>query len=638
MSCYNRVNGTVEELPSAFECEAVEPFKIICVTCQAKLSVRNESLIGQIVACPRCESMVEVTPPADASLAVAPQPTEMPEELSAVATTAENTSLPITDAELLQVNAAVAKYKLIAWSLASFFVGAALVGGVLLTRSHSNNEATALVPNEPETVIAELPAAPVTIVKELPLVETPPEIVPDTEPPAPTITESVAVQPVTEPVEQPALVTPADELPADEFPEISPAPATRVARRFDPLDFDPESLTLATVDQPAATEEPSTPESTVEPIEVTEKIPSTVPLVRRGPDMGKYTGEHDAEKQLDVLIPAVRFDQLPLVDCLRHISQLSGMPVSVNPEQLLMAGIAPEHQVSFKAKDAGLNFILDQLLEPLHLEYVTRAEQIVVVRREATKRREINYPVDDFVDAGTSAKQLAAWIEQMVAPTTWKSAGGEGTLETLTESLRIGQMQRVQYQVLILLERLRLARNFPPQSRFPVERLLGTPAKALLQEKLAGSTTFTFSHYTPLDDILVHWQTELGVPLLIDWPALSEAECWPQTTIACAIIDQPWSVALEKVLEPLGLGWRATTGGAIEITSVEKVHGELQLELYPLRRDFDGDAAQLRSLAKQHAGGVLLYDPVGKVLLALESASTQRVIFQQLSERELLRE
>ena len=43
----------------------VELFKITCVTCRAGLSVRNESIIGQIVACPRCGSMVEIVSPGE---------------------------------------------------------------------------------------------------------------------------------------------------------------------------------------------------------------------------------------------------------------------------------------------------------------------------------------------------------------------------------------------------------------------------------------------------------------------------------------------------------------------------------------------------------------------------------------------
>ena len=72
------------------------------------------------------------------------------------------------------------------------------------------------------------------------------------------------------------------------------------------------------------------------------------------------------------------------------------------------------------------------------------------------------------------------------------------------------------------------------------------------------------------------------MPLLIDWPALAEVDLWPESTIVCAVADKTWEEALSEVLEPLGLDWRATFGGAIEISSAEKLARDPQLELYPL--------------------------------------------------------
>jgi hypothetical protein len=43
--------------------QAVELFAIQCTTCQARLKVNDESVIGQILACPKCGSMVQVVPP-----------------------------------------------------------------------------------------------------------------------------------------------------------------------------------------------------------------------------------------------------------------------------------------------------------------------------------------------------------------------------------------------------------------------------------------------------------------------------------------------------------------------------------------------------------------------------------------------
>jgi hypothetical protein len=44
----------------------VEQFSILCTTCQKRLQVRDAAVIGEILICPNCGSMVLVSPPADA--------------------------------------------------------------------------------------------------------------------------------------------------------------------------------------------------------------------------------------------------------------------------------------------------------------------------------------------------------------------------------------------------------------------------------------------------------------------------------------------------------------------------------------------------------------------------------------------
>jgi len=38
-------------------------FAIHCTTCQTRLNVRSAAAIGQILTCPKCDSMIEVAPP-----------------------------------------------------------------------------------------------------------------------------------------------------------------------------------------------------------------------------------------------------------------------------------------------------------------------------------------------------------------------------------------------------------------------------------------------------------------------------------------------------------------------------------------------------------------------------------------------
>ncbi|MGI9427264.1 MAG: hypothetical protein ACR2NM_01305 [Bythopirellula sp.] len=643
----------------------MELFKVICVTCHAKLSVRNESLIGQIVGCPRCGSMVEVAPPpaesapitasAESTINLPAQRT--PESLAAEAApeaapeaAVEVAALTEATRAALEASAAVARYKVIVWSMASFFIGAAVVGVVVLRSGSTPDEVPAPAPVAAEATPVRSPevssteaAAPPTSVEPAIEPTQPATVVSEVElPTAPANAEVIAAETPIEATQPRASLTTSDP-PVVETQTIQVEPAPRLARKFDPLEFDPESLSLEAVDYPSETDDPANSEVVADVTEVDKELPAELPLVRRGPVDGDALSERDAAKQLNLVIPAVQLDQVPLVDCLRLFSQLGGVPVSVGPEHLMMAGITAKKRVSLDVSDTSLGDMLNQILEPLQLEFATQDQQVVIQRKDATKVREINYPVDDLVSADTSEEELAGWVEQLVAPGSWQASGGKGRLEAATGNLQISQTQQVQYQVLILLERLRLARGLPPRSRYPAKRLAGTPASELLAAELSKPTTFTFSQFTPLEEVFTYWQTELGLPLLVDWPALFDVGLAPQSTVACAIIEQPWQVALDKVLAPLQLGWRATTGGAIEITSAEKVKDDLQLEVIPIRAGANSHdlVAKLLSMTEKQGTeptGALLYDSAGGALLSLQPATVQRMVHQHLHESSLLRD
>src|SRR5215470_3237107 len=53
-----------EPRPLFFDRSAVEPFRITCETCRSRLKIRTPDVIGEIHACPKCGSMVQIVPPA----------------------------------------------------------------------------------------------------------------------------------------------------------------------------------------------------------------------------------------------------------------------------------------------------------------------------------------------------------------------------------------------------------------------------------------------------------------------------------------------------------------------------------------------------------------------------------------------
>jgi hypothetical protein len=603
---------------------SAELFKVTCVTCRSSLSVRNPALIGQIVACPKCNSMVEIAPPAATAAAVAAavapiieQPAVAPptfdEPLETVAHSAAADVPPVAEvASVLEVGTA-SSVKFIIWSAVSFMIGATLVGTFLIMGSSDAPEQVPTAQVTTETPIASpveqsetiapqesYPTAEKSVPNE-PATEQPSSIViAEVEEPADdnpfAVAETQAEPPLTGAVELPTEVEAPAVLPVtppQDEPEqrlvISDEP--RVARKFDPLALDPEQMDLSTVSAAGAntTDEASNETdrdtaTTAPPVAPPEKEPpaNLGKVVKINKDLGRNISRLSAEIQMKRVLPAVAAKDMPLIDFLTMISHLAGVPVSIAPDQLQMAGItAHRTRISIDANDKSIAEVLVQVLDPLHLEARTDGPQIIVVRQDASKVRSVDYPIEDLLGGQITAAQFALWIQALVAPESWQVAGGDGKITVTDRSLQIKQLQAVQYEVLFFVERIRLAKQLPLKSRYPKQLLAAKPFAAMIADRIAAPAVFTFSAETPLAQVFQYWQVEMGLPVFVDWPALADVQLWPNSQITCAVANEPWHAALDKVLQPLDLGWRTAPGGGIEITARAKVETEPRLDIYP---------------------------------------------------------
>eukprot|EP01047_Picozoa_sp_COSAG01_P107763 COSAG01_NODE_36746_length_513_cov_0.664251_2_plen_91_part_01 len=57
----------------------MQPFSLICKSCAARLKVTKASAVGQLLACPKCGTMLHVTPPEGWS----PPPSQSDSQISA---------------------------------------------------------------------------------------------------------------------------------------------------------------------------------------------------------------------------------------------------------------------------------------------------------------------------------------------------------------------------------------------------------------------------------------------------------------------------------------------------------------------------------------------------------------------------
>ncbi len=138
----------------------------------------------------------------------------------------------------------------------------------------------------------------------------------------------------------------------------------------------------------------------------------------------------------------------------------------------------------------------------------------------------------------------------------------------------------------------------------------------------------------PLTKILGHLEKAAGVNILVDWQSLLAAG-WPTTSTATLIADDvPLAKALDELLAPMELGYRAIDETTIQIVSKQSLSTQPELEFYPIAAEADpfkliADVQEMVGKESFDAEGGMFavrYDDRSKCLLVLLPQMQQRMI------------
>jgi hypothetical protein len=153
--------------------------------------------------------------------------------------------------------------------------------------------------------------------------------------------------------------------------------------------------------------------------------------------------------------------------------------------------------------------------------------------------------------------------------------------------------------------------------------------------KLHAPVTLNFHEPAPLGEIVGQLAEQTGAKIVVDWLALAADGKPPPVEAAMAADHRPLSEALEKLLRPLGLTYRAVDATTLEVTTVKAIAARLDLEIYPLAGllSSGATAAAIQQRIKAEAAGstwsdaggpgVIDFDAPSKCLLVLQSPAVQ---------------
>jgi outer membrane biosynthesis protein TonB len=298
-----------------------ELFSVECTTCKARLKVRSMAAVGQILSCPKCQSMVMIAPPADWH--------------------PEGEAPPVAVAEAAAAGSAES-----AGSSGFMLKLAAVAGGASLLCGLAVYAIWRQFP--PETPTAETVAQAPLDQESTPA----PAVAEDAEQSEHT-PESVETEEAVHIVEQAVVDTP---LPTPEAPQVHVPTAEANAEPVPAV---------------AVEETPAEPET-----------PAVDPAPEPAPEVVEASSSDDVLQRLQTTVagidePSIRLDALAEL-----LGGLAACPITLDAESLQAAGVSGETVATVQVEEVSIAAALTTALEPLGLTFEPRGKAIVIVAAE----------------------------------------------------------------------------------------------------------------------------------------------------------------------------------------------------------------------------------------------------------------
>jgi hypothetical protein len=627
----------------------VNPFRITCTTCRARLKIVDPAAVGQILACPKCNSMVQAVPPDDwtpdgpatpdsvvlgssvtiRALDPSPGAKNLPSTAGAAAPAGRATPPPLPS-RILRVKPAVASSQQTAavevaaspqtgirwfWPVFGGATFVSLAVAALVIYLQHKDRAGPVVADAPGRTSQNAPEKPVK----------PPDANPAPANSAAT-NQAASAQPVAAaPPPNPPATNPAPKPAAANSPTGEP-PATVEAKRA-PANGSAESVPevavkLTDVKPPvAATKSPadnSAPQNqnetaghpTEKPVTDAE-IPKAQPVpadvaMPNGPaprpirpSVEKVPPKAvDVETHLTDPLAGINYRAIPLARLVADLSQLSTIPISLDADALAELNVAPDVPITLRTKETTVAGVLEEALGPLGLSYSIVGHQLIISRLQQGELRRVRYAVSDL--AGETAASTAAFsglVQAIVDPAAWKQAGGKATGQWIDGALVVTAGESTHAQLLVFCEKLRVARKLPLRSKIDPARFRLEPRTTAAAAMLAEPVTANFGRPESLARILSYLRGTTQLTMLVDQAALAEQRTSIDMEGTLVADHQPLGQSLTALLDPMELTWRVVGPRAIEITTPQAAARHGEVEFYPageMAADAGGEALVAR--------------------------------------------
>lgn len=302
----------------------------------------------------------------------------------------------------------------------------------------------------------------------------------------------------------------------------------------------------------------------------------------------------DPTSAVQLEIAAIRFpNPILLKQFAGFVQELTGVPVTIDAIALADSGVDINTTVNVVSMESSVEAILTNVLETSSLSWRIDGNQIVVgpVGHESKVPLQVTYEVAALAN-GNDGGDLDAWQSLLAKlalgdnnsdQNTW-----DGSTWTVTATPDVHTMIRV------TASQLQSVTSANPNA----ETLL--PRWVRIQPILQQKTDLDLSRGATIQRIASHLSKEVNGNVLIEWNALWEIGWDLNSSVPLITDQQPLKDVLDTLLTSMHLTYIPCTADTLVITSPTTAHSQRWTEFYKLAVADDEAAAEAVELFTEH--------------------------------------
>ncbi len=288
--------------------------------------------------------------------------------------------------------------------------------------------------------------------------------------------------------------------------------------------------------------------------------------------------------------PEIRFQNIRIADLMQRMNELTGVPIQFEPETLALGLANPGQAVSVAQSSADLVQVLNSALQGTELLAEADAErQIVLVRHKSmTEVQERKIPLEAALLGDQAANdKLLLMLRTLTGPGYWTSDGGVSKISIAGSDLVVESPGSLFAQLQRIVQRLHAAAQLKANPEDATAQASLRTDWSVLHESLQAPCLWNEDQLFVAGLMAGEIARRESIDIVFDWYSLGQEGWNPGTEMPWPGKERTREQALAELTRSMATAWIVSGPGVVEITTRHQYRNRTRYEIYPCGKILD---------------------------------------------------